>query len=319
MLLPLAVKGRIVAIHQLFCAIHFRICGLPEHAAVISKKKHMKALLLLLAVCWFVQVKAMPFDSSDHAILLSLRTNGLKLETNRAVFYFEDVNVNREAARLFIADVTKGIAAIEAFTGRTFDKAHYGSSKIEYYISTKTTVSHVYNGYHHNEGKAIPAIFFSSKRFEKNALPYLHETTHLILREFHSLWLREGMAEWVAKQVARQLGKGHVAFYGDGKHADVHQLAAGIPQHNAKDVVLRTIGMNGIPSFKNTEVRRLFYIGSTSFVDYLSAMLTKKRLLGLYEATDTKAVLEQLVEKRMEDIKADWLQCIEQSIAVQQN
>lgn len=273
----------------------------------------MKLLFSLLSLCLAINAAAVPADLSDDDILQALKEKGVRLETGRAVFYFEDAMVDREKAGNFIADVTKGIEAIEAFTGKKFDAQHYGTSKIEYFISQHTTVSHVYNGYQHNEGKAVPAIFFSSKRFINGALPYLHETTHLVLRDFHSLWLREGMAEWVAMQVAKSLGKGYIAFYGANGQHDAHQLAAGIFHHEAKDVILNTVGMNGIPSFKNAEVRRMFYIGSTSFVDYLSALLTKERLLGLYEATDTKAVLEQLLEKRIEDIKADWLQCIETS------
>lgn len=279
------------------------------------QEKEMKLLLSLLAVCFTANAGAVPSGLTDSEIMQSVKEKGIRLETQRAVFYFEDEMVDREKAGRFMADVTKGIEAIETFTGKKFDAHHYGTSKIEYFISQHTTVSHVYNGYHHNEGKAIPAIFFSSKRFDKDALPYLHETTHLILREFHSLWLREGMAEWVAIRVARQLGKGHVAFYGSESQHDAHQLAAAITHHEAKNIVLNTVGMNGIPSFKNAEVRRMFYIASTSFVDYLSALLKKERLLGLYEAADTKAVLEQLLEKRMEDIKADWLQCVDDSMA----
>lgn len=276
----------------------------------------MKLLLFFLCLCQALSGFATPADPSDHAIMQLLKENGIRLETGRAIFYFEDEKVDRNKAGDFMADVTKGIEAIEAFTGKKFDAQHYGTEKIEYYISQHTTVSHVYNGYQHNGGRPVPAVFFSAKRFANNALPYLHETTHLILRDFHSLWLREGMAEWVAMRVAKALGKGHVAFYGSTNQHDAHQLSAGISRDESKDIILNTIGMNGIPSFKNAEVRRMFYIASTSFVDYLSALLTKERLLGLYEAANTKAVLEQLLGKRMNDIKADWLQCIEGSIAI---
>lgn len=276
----------------------------------------MKSFLLLSAFFLQQSPAAAQRDSSDQYILQTVKPGGVKMETDRAAFWFADTKVDEQKAKQFMSDVTKGIKAIEKFTGRKFDVAYYGTKKIQYIISDYTTASHVYNGYQHNRQKSPPVIFFSAKRFERAALPYLHETTHIILREFHSLWLREGMAEWVATQVAKQLGKGHVAFYGDEKGTDVHQLAANIQHHEAKEIVLNTVGMDGIPSFKNTETRRLFYIGSTSFVDYLSMMLPKERLLGLYEATDTKAVLEQLVEKRMDDIKADWLRCIERSIAI---
>lgn len=280
----------------------------------------MKALLLSFILFIFRPSESLAQrDSSDQFILTTVKTKGFKKETDRAIFWFADTNVDQQKAEQFMQDVTEGIKSIEAFTGRRFDTGFYGTNKIEYIISPYTSVSHVYNGYQHNAVKSPPSIFFSAKRFERNALPYLHETTHLILREFHSLWIREGMAEWVARQVAKSLGKGHEAFYGDDKHSDVHHLAAGIQQHEAKEIVLKTVGMNGIPSFKNTETRRLFYIGSTSFVDYLSMMLTKERLLGLYDAKDTKGVLEQLVQKPMEDIKADWLQCIEQAIAIHEN
>ena len=214
-------------------------------------------------------------------------------------------------AQQFASDVTEGIEAIETFTGKHFDSVYYSTTKMEFFISGYTTVSHVYHGYHHNAGRGMPYIFLSSKRFRRDALPYLHEITHLILRDFHSLWLREGMAEWVAKQVAKQLSKGHVAFYDKEASADAHDLTADIVQHNGKAFVQNLVGSNGIPQFKSTEQRQLFYIASTSLVDYLSCLFTKERLLHLYTAYDTKETLEKMIGKTIEEIKAEWVTAVQ--------
>ncbi len=260
----------------------------------------------LLFLCIVVNAQSKK-DVPDNEIIEQLRNKSMKIETDRAVLWFKDSATDKGKAQQFANDITTGIIAIETFTGKSFEKEYYNAAKIEYFISDLTTVSHVYNGYHHNEGERLPFIFFSSKRFAQNSIPYLHETTHLILHEFHSLWLREGMAEWVAMKVAQQLGKGHTAFYGDDHAKDPHQLAAGIHTHEGKDVVMNLVGKNGIPAFKNTEIRRMFYIGSTSLVMYLAEQLTKEDLLALYFEKDTEQWLAQKLQQPVSDIKTAWL------------
>jgi hypothetical protein len=270
----------------------------------------MKILLSLLAISFLFESHAAPVkDSSDIFIVQQLQHKAVKLETEKAVFWFDAIH-DIAKAKKFAEKVTEGIKAIETFTGQRFDESYYGSQKIEYFISHYTTISHVYDGYHRNAGKSMPYVFFSTKRFEKSALPYLHETTHLILRDFHSLWIREGMAEWVAKQVARQLGKGHVPFYDREESHDAHHITADILQQNGEGFVQSLVGTNGIPEFKNSEIRRLFYIASTSFVDYLSCFITKGRLLQLYFADDTKEALEKMMGKSMETLKNEWIAAI---------
>ena len=272
----------------------------------------MRIFFTLLAVVMLHAASASPAkDSSDVYIVQQLKAKGHKLETARAVLWFDTPVHETDKAKQFAQELTKGIEAIETFTGKQFDAAYYGSPKIEYFISAHTTVSHVYHGYHHNAGKSMPYIFFSSKRFERNAIPYLHETTHLILRDFTSLWIREGMAEWVAREVAKELGKGHIAFYDKTESGNAHHLTADMVQHNGVEFVQGLVGTNGIPEFKNTEVRRLFYIASTSFVDYLSAFMTKERLLQLYLADDTNEALAKMMGKSTEELKADWITAVQ--------
>lgn len=249
-------------------------------------------------------------DTTDAYIVQYLQQSGYRLETHRAVFWFP-AGFDSLRAKSFTAAANKGIEAIENFTGTTFDTAHYGVAKMHYFISNFTTVSHVYNGYAHNNGPRLPYIFFSAKRLQRNALPYLHETTHLILRQFSALWLREGMAEWVATQVGKQLGNGHVAFYGEEQAQNVHALAAGIWQHQSKDLVLAALGNNGVPRFSNAEVRRLFYIASTSFVDYLSTRLQRQQLLDLYNAADTEQALKTFLLAAPDGVRRDWMDFIQ--------
>ena len=272
----------------------------------------MKTLLSLLAILILHVAAASPVkDSSDIYIVQQLKAKAYKLETEKAVIWFDNPVPDVAKAQQFANDVAEGVDAIEALTGQHLDSAYYGTSKIELFISNYTTVSHVYHGYHHNAVKGMPYIFLSAKRFQRDALPYLHETTHLILRDFYSLWLREGMAEWVAKQVAKQLGKGHVAFYDRKESGDAHHLTAAILRDNGKDLVQNLVGTNGIPEFKSSEQRRLFYIASTSFVEYLSCFLTKERLLQLYAADDTKEALEKMMGKTIEELKAEWITAVQ--------
>lgn len=265
----------------------------------------MKTLLSLLLLPWNLNALAQK-DTTDAYIVQQLQQSGYRLETDRAVFLFA-AGFDSTKAKSFAKDATTGIKAIEHFTGTAFDTAYYGAAKMQYFSSNLTTVSHVYNGYAHNNGPRLPYIFFSAKRLRRNALPYLHETTHLILRRFIALWLREGMAEWVAAQVGKQLGKGHVAFYGEEQDQNVHALASGILQHESKDLVLAALGTNGIPRFRNTEVRRLFYIASTSFVDYLSTRLQHQQLLQLYNAADTEQALKVFLSAEPDCIRRDWM------------
>lgn len=241
-------------------------------------------------------------DSSDAFIVQQVKANGYAVRTARAIVWFSPRVKDRQKAQAFAEALNQGIEQIEELTGQVFDTAYYSSSRIEYFVSEYTTVSHVYNGYRHNSGERLPYIFFSAKRFVAGAVPYLHETTHLILRSFQSLWLREGMAEWVAMQVGKSSGR-HVAFYATDDHSnELPALLNDAASHHA----VQLIGLDGIPSFESTEDRRRFYAFSTSFVQYLATFLGKEQLLELYFAPSTRKRLEEISGRSLEALKEAW-------------
>ncbi|GAA4339279.1 hypothetical protein [Flaviaesturariibacter amylovorans] len=270
----------------------------------------MKPLFLCLLLLTSLSSLHARRDAPDSSIVQQLRASGKKIEGTRAIVWYHPNEAKEPVVAAFLRELERGIEAIESFTGRRFDSAGYGQARIEYFVSRATTVSHVYNGYQHNEGPRLPYIFFSAKRLADGTVPYLHETTHLVLRDFHSLWLREGTAEWVAQQVAAQLGAGHTAFYGSAGNEDAHTLAAALHNDPDRDAVLSLVPRNGIPSFTSTEQRRKFYIAGTSFVSFLAELLGKNGLLKLYDAPDTDGALATTLNQSPAALQGQWLSAI---------
>jgi hypothetical protein len=250
-------------------------------------------------------------DSSDKYIVSQLKSRGEKTETNRVIVWYFKEEVTEPKITEFVKSLETGLKALEEFTERKFDEIYYGQSKIEYFISRYTTASHVFNGYSHYRGEKKPYVFFSAFRLKDNTIPYLHETAHLILGNYTSLWMREGTAEWVAKEVAKKLGVGHTTFYGNnGAHEDAHLLASRFLLDESGKKAIEQIGKSGMLELKDKVLRMNYYIASTSFVEFLASQLNKASLFTIYDAEDTNGTIEKSLNKDFGTIKNEWIELL---------
>src|SRR5260370_38776818 len=101
------------------------------------------ALLVIVATVDVSQT-GMPggIHAADDAIPIELRKEGIKYETKRAIVWVEKGGLTQKEIEEFGKLVNKGIINIETYTGTKFDKKHYQADKVEYFISSKTGLSH---------------------------------------------------------------------------------------------------------------------------------------------------------------------------------
>lgn len=182
--------------------------------------------------------------------------------------------------------------------------------KIRYYIKQNYQgTSHVYGGYNHLQyDKPYVYLTFVKEKYS----PYVHETVHIIAWDFSSLWIREGLAVYLNDYL-----KGYPSF--PNRQISTHKLFNEIISNSSfngqqlnVDVkkVLALIGKNGIPQFESLIDRKVFYVFSASFVQYLYEDIGVKDFMKLYSLEDTKKAILEITDKEMKKWKDEWIEYI---------
>lgn len=247
------------------------------------------ALVLLVAAAPSARAQV----PADDSISARLQRAGVRVDAPRAVVWADSAALDPAAARRLATLVSDGVVAIEALTGRTIDRAHYGDDRIHVFVSRAVTVSHVYGGYDHQR-HARPYLYLNTLKVRRDEAPYLHEATHVVARRFGSHSLREGVASYVESVLAARGVGYHSALWGVRDTASADSLARAALAGAAAATVLPWIGRaghapQGVTSPEAMESRRAYYVLAQSFAGYLAARVGMPTLMRLYEAADEGA------------------------------
>ena len=287
--------------------------------------KTMKLKFALLCIVSFSMLATSNFSQNmsiaeDNAITDELRHAGIKYETTRAVVWAEKDSLKPEEIKEFSALVDQGIIDIEKYTRIKFDNNFYKTNKLEYFISSKVTISH-------GNREHKPFVYISTARVKAKSAPYLHETTHIVaFQSMKSLWLQEGFASYVQILIAK---RDHYPVYpGDPfnpEHVDIDQLAREILTSEAGKKALPLIGLNGTPlTMKDKEQAKIyapvmtdrkvaapaFYNLSVSFVKFLVENVGMKKMRRIFTADDTRIGIQQVTGKSVDEWKTEWLKSL---------
>ena len=261
-------------------------------------------------------VAAQDAAAADAAIAERLMAQAQPVRTERIVLWAEPDVLSPQEAQAFAAELDAGLAAIERLTGEQVDEAHYGDSRVHVFVSGRVTVSHVYGGYAHPQF-AHPYLYLNPHRIRRRTAPYLHELTHIVLREFGSHSLREGLASYVEGQLAQQGIGYNSGVFGPGPRAEVDAAAAAVLKGEVGARVLPWIGRSGgtdpaITSPDALETRAAFYLLARSFVQHLLDGMDMPTLIRLHRARDTEAAYRALTGRSLEEWHVSWKKSLAQ-------
>lgn len=204
-----------------------------------------------------------------------------------------------ESPRAFLDEVDDYVVLISSYLGRPAWRERYGSQgKIEFFHEPDG-YCHVEGGYYHFQSPVLRVHLNES--FRNGRAPLAHEITHLILPDYSSLSLREGLASEMQDRFGR-----NSALYSLG--ADVHALSAGFLPRAPRRVV-EALGRPGIPEVAlvaDEDGRAFFYILSHSFARYLLDRFGVAAFLRLYESRDLLEEYPRVTGRGLEALKSEW-------------
>jgi hypothetical protein len=262
--------------------------------------------LTRLLTIGFVSVVACAAQESwmtDRELAADLRQNGVRIEMDSAIVYFEKDALPEEQMKQFAMLADHGVADIETLLD-TSPEARKRIGKVEYFVSSSVDISHSY----------WRSVYLSVDRVSRQAAPYLHETTHIIARcRACAMWLSEGLASYVQSYVSEHMGGYDGAIFSRGGNRGIDRAAARWLRNDRGQAVLPYVGGAGEPP--NLDDRRgvgaPFYILSQSFVKFLAENARAGHWGEIANSEDPDAMLEQSTQKSMADLKTEWLASID--------
>lgn len=251
--------------------------------------------------------------AADNAITNQLRQEGAKYETKRAILWVEKDSLTQEEIKDFGALVHQGIIDIEKYTNTKFDKKHYQTNKVEYFLSSKAGIPHVFIG---NK----PFVYLTPARVKNKRTAYLHETSHIInWKTSETTWLYEGFASHVQSYVSKHYG-GYMSYAFNPENKPIDELAVNLLKNEISKKVLPLIGLNGNILTWTPEQARIyldrdvgapaFYNLSESFVKFLVEKIGTKKMKKIFEVQDTRTGIERITGRNVDEWKTDWLKSL---------
>jgi hypothetical protein len=238
--------------------------------------------------------------TSDVSLVPQVVGNQLRYETPRATVAFDAQGLTAEQRERFVRLVLKGILDIEAYLGLE------AGPHITYAVRADIPISRTLRR---------STIELPLERVRTDSAPYLHETTHALLRmRSRSMWLSEGFASFVQSSVAETKGGYDGYVFSRGGNAAVDRLARRYLERENGKSVLSFVGVPGSPPEVWEERRQVaapFYVLSHSFVKYVAESAGLSVVKDLIQAEDPDAALSAATGRGLQSWKADWLARLE--------
>jgi hypothetical protein len=188
--------------------------------------------------------------------------------------------------------------------------------KITYYLHDDAFVAHA-------SGRS--AVFVPMARVRDGRAPFLHEATHELLASRrgttaaggvtpvrYPLWLTEGLADYIARVVADQLGIIEEGPFGPPTLSEADALCAERARTPDGARMVPFVGANVVPDVLFTTDRTrfapTFYSCSLSFTKHLAEHIGLDALINLFALTPTDlvATMDRLVGRPLPVIVAEW-------------
>ena len=230
----------------------------------------------------------------DLDTIREIQQNADTYVSDRSILWVEKKYLSKAKAKRLHKKIDKSILEIEEFIGIQFDSDAYKADKIEYFIHSKREPSHTITGY--QPRMYMHPVIFLSHASERRA-PYVHETVHIIAWDWHSLWLKEGLAIFINDKLG-----GYPSFPNFGKKIDRYAK-----RNLHLSSVLAKMGQNGVPRFSNQTERAVFYIFSGSFVKFIYENIGIEKLMKIYIDVNTSKAVKDVTGKELDAWKKEWI------------
>jgi hypothetical protein len=179
---------------------------------------------------------------------------------------------------------------------------------IHYYVYGAHEASHAITGYHMLD-KAHPTTFITW--YAQGRSPYVHETVHIIAWHWRSVWIKEGLAVYLNQKLS-----GEPTFPNFGKNLNflAKKHIENISSNNDLSNILANkfeVGEDGLVFFKGPKKERIhkkkiFYILSGSFTEYLFTQLGASKFMQIYNANNTKQAINIVTGKTISQWENAW-------------
>src|SRR5262245_19715892 len=243
----------------------------------------------------------MPLAASLLAVSLSAEPR-VRIETDRAVVEFDEGAMDEAAMRESAGLAAKDVADIEALVAP--EPAQRPGRRVRFIVTRQVSMSRTYGS----------TVVLPLDRVRERRAPYLHETTHALVRERRDWpWLSEGFASYVESWVAENRGGYDAHVFSRSGDRDIHRAAAEQLRTPGGRDVLPYVGRDGEPPGMDTErwrVARPFYVLSHSLCKYLVDQAGVATVVALLATDAGRDALLDATGRGREEWRRAWLKSL---------
>ena len=271
---------------------------------------------VLLAVANSHAQQRLNWSADDRKRVGSLVKGGSRIEGTHVILYFPP-SLPRVDAEVLVKRLDPAVEGLWRQVG-VHDWQAVPKGKITYYLHDDAFVAHA-------SGRS--AVFVPMARVKDGRAPFLHEATHELLASKRSrmsaavgsatpgrypLWLTEGLADYVARVVANQLGIIEEGPFGPRTLSEADALCAERARTPDGARMLPFIGANAAPDVLFTTDRArfapTFYSCSLSFTKHLADQIGPDALINLFALPPTDLVthLDGVAGHSLPVIVTEW-------------
>jgi hypothetical protein len=242
---------------------------------------------------------------------------GASATVGRVSVYVPAGTLSGDQLRELAESLSRGFEGLVAFTHspRSWQRV---PSNVSYYFHAEMTISHA--------DPANDRLFIAFPRLSNGQAPLLHETVHVLLHPsaeylaanpwyldetVGSLWISEGLANYVGAMVAAKTGIAEGDPIGWGTLDDVDEKCTAVSLTPLAAEILPFVGAPGWPAAILSRSRRLeiappFYACSTSFTRFVVGAAGIEAVVDALAARDTEAAIAAAAGTSIGSLRADW-------------
>lgn len=224
----------------------------------------------------------------------------VRYEMRRATVVFESGAFSTEEMARFAELVDRGISDIDSLLNHVEAEEPEGP-RLTFMVREDAEISRSFRR----------MVILPGDRVRREAAPYLHETTHLLVpMKDECLWLAEGFASYVQSHVAERIGGYDGYVFSWGGNANIDRLARRTLNSDRGRAALPYIGGAGEPVNllqERREVAEPLYVLAHSFVKFIVDKAGLDKVKTLVQSKGIVQSAESLTGRTIDAWKADWL------------
>jgi len=280
----------------------------------------LSMVLWLVAIPGFAAQQPLNWAADDGKRVAELEAHGVRTEGTLVIMWMPAAIMSDTDRQALVDRLDRGIRALREVVG-SHEWQVVRDQKIAYYISADQFIAHA-------TGRA--AVFIPLVRVQDGRAPFLHEAGHELLargpvrgaadgRQRPSLWLLEGIADYVGQTAAGRTGvaEGDVFSVGGLEGVD-RTCATRLEALPAAEELVQFMGAPGGPSALFTTDRQkvapTFYACAFSFTKFIVGRIGLPETIQLMPFVADGASLQKRIESRthqpMAALRAAWLKAI---------